>query len=341
MTDVDIKSLGEKLRSAREALSLSVQDVEIQTRIRARFIDALEQGNISSLPSITHARGFLRNYAQFLGLPVDEVVDEFTAAVGGSKKTSPATPQPSALAQPDKPRKPVSTTGASDTAPRRAYVAPSQRIGPAVPSGLSKPKEQPKRSQPSRQEETAPPLSRLIRSPLFAILFLVMGLVGVAWWATSQLSAVTGDRFIQGTEAAQNGEQAATLTLTPSPTFRLTSTPTLSPTPAVFDSVNLSVTALQNTWTLIEVDGFVVFEGLMIAGSNLEYQARDKILVRTGNAAGITVVFNGIDLGPLGEYGRLVERFFTTTGVMTPTATPTITPTNTLVPSPTPSSSQP
>lgn len=338
MTDADIKSLGEKLRSAREALSLSVQDVEIQTRIRAKFIDALETGNIASLPSITHARGFLRNYAQFLGLPVEALVDEFTAAVGGGTRSA----QPYIQAQqPGKPAKPSAAASSGEQSKRRAYIAPSQRMGPAVPSGIAKQKEQSRRAQPPRREEEAKPVSNLIRSNLFAIIFLAIGLAGVAWWATSQLSGVSGDNFIQGTSAAQNGDVTATLTLTPSPTFRLTSTPTLSPTPATFDSVNISVTAVQNTWTQIEVDGFIVFEGLMIAGSELDYQAREKVFIRTGNAAGITVVFNGMDIGPLGQYGRLVERFFTTTGVLTPTATPTTTPTNTSVPSPTPSGSQP
>ena len=53
--------LGHQLRSAREARELSLDQVEQQTRIRAKYIEALEQGNHSALPSAVQARGFLRN----------------------------------------------------------------------------------------------------------------------------------------------------------------------------------------------------------------------------------------------------------------------------------------
>jgi cytoskeletal protein RodZ len=58
--------IGEKLRQAREAHKLSLEQVSQQTRIHLRYLEALEQGDLDSLPSFTQARGFVRTYAQFL-----------------------------------------------------------------------------------------------------------------------------------------------------------------------------------------------------------------------------------------------------------------------------------
>ena len=80
MTNDDLQSLGKLLQVAREEQALSLQEVAAQTRIRVKFLEALEDGDISILPSTTHARGFLRNYAQFLRLDVNAVIDHFSAA---------------------------------------------------------------------------------------------------------------------------------------------------------------------------------------------------------------------------------------------------------------------
>ena len=82
MTNGDLQALGEMLREAREAQAFSLQEVEAQTRIRAKFLQAFEQGDISDLPSIAHAKGFLRNYAQFLHLDVDDMIARFAQATG-------------------------------------------------------------------------------------------------------------------------------------------------------------------------------------------------------------------------------------------------------------------
>lgn len=53
---------------ARRRKGLSVTDVERATKIRARFIEAIESDRYDSLPSESYAKGFLKNYSEFLGL---------------------------------------------------------------------------------------------------------------------------------------------------------------------------------------------------------------------------------------------------------------------------------
>ena len=63
MAEDDLHTLGAMLRQARESQALSLEEVEAQTRIRVKYLQALETGDFSVLPSITHARGFLRQMA--------------------------------------------------------------------------------------------------------------------------------------------------------------------------------------------------------------------------------------------------------------------------------------
>lgn len=67
-------TVGEILQTAREKKKLTVEQVEKATRIRAKFITALEQNRFDLLPGPTFARGFVKNYAAFLGLPIEEAL---------------------------------------------------------------------------------------------------------------------------------------------------------------------------------------------------------------------------------------------------------------------------
>lgn len=59
---------GEQLRAAREARKLSITQVVQATRIRSYYVEAMEADDLSMMPSAVQARGFLRSYAEFLGL---------------------------------------------------------------------------------------------------------------------------------------------------------------------------------------------------------------------------------------------------------------------------------
>ena len=67
-------TVGEILQRAREKKKLTVEQVEKATRIRAKFIVALEENKFEKLPGPIFERGFVKNYAVFLGLPSEEVL---------------------------------------------------------------------------------------------------------------------------------------------------------------------------------------------------------------------------------------------------------------------------
>jgi cytoskeleton protein RodZ len=71
--------IGPSLREARERRGLSYSDVEIGTKVRSRYIKALEDERFDILPGPTYTKGFLRAYADFLGLDGNLYIDEFNS----------------------------------------------------------------------------------------------------------------------------------------------------------------------------------------------------------------------------------------------------------------------
>lgn len=67
--------VGRTLREAREARGLSLREVQMELKIRQRYLEALEAENLDLLPGRVYARGFLRSYARYLGLQAEELVD--------------------------------------------------------------------------------------------------------------------------------------------------------------------------------------------------------------------------------------------------------------------------
>ncbi len=77
-------TVGDRLRDAREAKGVDLFRVERDTKIRHKFLGALEDGDFADLPGDVYARGFLRNYASYLGLDADEVEEEWRREVGAT-----------------------------------------------------------------------------------------------------------------------------------------------------------------------------------------------------------------------------------------------------------------
>jgi cytoskeleton protein RodZ len=75
--DVIFAEIGMKLRERRELISLTFDEVERHTKLRAAFVKALEEGAFDKLPSPVQTRGMLANYATFLDLNTDAILLRF------------------------------------------------------------------------------------------------------------------------------------------------------------------------------------------------------------------------------------------------------------------------
>ncbi len=92
----DAQRLGEILRQQRERKGITLEQAAEDTRIREKFISALESGDHQALPGAVYTKGFLRNYADYLDLDSTELVALYTAE-------RVATPEPPRRFEPMRP----------------------------------------------------------------------------------------------------------------------------------------------------------------------------------------------------------------------------------------------
>jgi cytoskeleton protein RodZ len=84
--------IGGTLREARTRSGLGLDDVAVATRIRVKYLAALEDERFGVLPEDVYARAFLRTYADFLGLDGDLYAAELTARIEASRPPPPPPP---------------------------------------------------------------------------------------------------------------------------------------------------------------------------------------------------------------------------------------------------------
>jgi len=71
--------IGDSLREARERQGLGYPEIELATKIRGKYIRALEEEDFTAIPGDAYIRGFLRTYAEYLGLDGDVYVEEYAS----------------------------------------------------------------------------------------------------------------------------------------------------------------------------------------------------------------------------------------------------------------------
>lgn len=75
-------SIGEELRRARMRKGLTLLDVEAVLHIRMAYLEAIEDGNFSIIPGHVYAKGFIRNYAEYVGLDGERMEMAYADHIG-------------------------------------------------------------------------------------------------------------------------------------------------------------------------------------------------------------------------------------------------------------------
>ena len=287
------KEIGAQLRKRRELLSLTHEEIERQTRVRAVFLDALENGALEELPSPVQTRGILANYATFLDLDADTILLRFADGLQARYREK----------RPDKPsRTRAPMTVNTKLPPLRTFIASDLLFGGGMAImlllfaiwGIGRVMAVRSSTLP---QATSPSISDV--------------LVGTGLPTLSQ--EVT---LIPAQDTAQASTPAGT------ETFVLA---TLGPDV----NVQVKLSSIEQTFMRVTVDGKVQFEGRTEPNTDYPYDAKDEIEVLVGNAAGLKVTYNGRDFGLMGNFGEVIDRIYTAAGIVTPTTTapPTSTPT--------------
>ncbi len=82
----ELASFGEELKREREIRGISLKEISDETKISKRFLEALERNDHKTLPAPVFTRGFVRQYARYLGLNAEEMVNRYNYAAAGDDR---------------------------------------------------------------------------------------------------------------------------------------------------------------------------------------------------------------------------------------------------------------
>ncbi len=317
MTEDNERPWGEWLQQRREELGISLEQAEAETRIRMRSLKALESGDVDALPDPVVGRGFLRNYATYLGLDPKEAQIRFSQLSPTPELESP--PMASEASPFEGPFDPLPLHKMPSFFRRR------QRVGILLAAVLL--------------------VAALSAAAWFGYPYLMQ------WWspvnptpqptlaatftsqpptATSLPTVVTKEPA--SPEATLAAASTPTLEVSPPPTIRVSPSP--SPTTPVYAGVFLELVFTDTSWVQVTVDGVRQFQGELAKDTYRSWYGQERIELRLGNAGVVQVTVNGQQLGALGELGEVVDQVFEKVGddVTEATVTPVMTGTETVEP---------
>lgn len=281
---MDAQALGRLLREAREARELTLADAEQALRIRRRILVAFEDG-VFDLPdsSAVQLRGLLGNYARYLGLDDEHVLEQFEQARQGARRRQ----------RRERRRRPGRT-------PPQPQPVPQLELG--VGEGV----------QLRRRRR---------RNFLGALLVLALGAGALGIIVFVALQFLEDPVPAAGTVGDVPRLIPPTALPTAVVLRDVTSVPGVSR--ARYErqitqnwngsGVLVTVEAAQRTWLRLTADGGEEFSGMLRPGEHVEVAARSEILLSAGNGAALLITWNGQEQPVPGLRGQLVDMTFTRT----------------------------
>ena len=261
-------TFGAILRDARLGLGRSLQDAERQTRILARHLTALENGDFHLLPSGIYARGFVYNYANWLQLNPQEMVRLFNEARG----------EPEVAYRPLPVGRPLNTSG--PFSPNFVVIVFVIGILSVVAAwGYS-------------LLVQSPPKKAIIDVP--TVPATPTAIVGGTAQNSPIVTPVSGASTIKIPSAPATGTDiTGTVPAGTAGTAGITGTPT-APT-----ALKVTLKATEDSWIQVYVDGdkTAKYNQLLKAGDTKDIEAQQTIRVIVGKPTSVSYTVNGQDKG--------------------------------------------
>lgn len=266
-----MKEIGELLRNARESKGINIQEAQEATKIRSKYLLAIEDGDFGVLPpGEVYLRGFIRTYAEYLGLDPSEVIERYDVI----KAREEAEARRKSEEKTEKPRpKPVIKFGVNLVRvwkPLLGFVA------------------------------------AIVGISVVATIYL-----GHRSSVEKDISVNGGAGTVVEEEAkgsSSTSTLASTPIEGKEPTTAGTAEPPASGSVAASHSIAIEVT--ERSWIRIMADGKVSVERIFNPGETATFPYEKELVIRVGNAAGVILTVDGNSIGVLGDPGQVVERRF-------------------------------
>jgi cytoskeleton protein RodZ len=274
---------GKTLRDERERRGLSIEAIAAKTKIPARTLAAIEEDQVPATQVPFFYKSFVKQYAEALNLKYSDIEESVNANVS-------VLPVPMVPGQ---------DHHAPDIAPLRLRAGGTRW--------------------------TLPILSLIAVMTACSALYALVERTELPHLATVQ--RLTSEAVSEITTAVGSGASAAETSGAKTQVASKESLPA-SAAPAndgaevgagkkaiaaqlPGDDIFVRIAAVEKTWLSIEADGKSVYNGLLQPNDTKVFEGHDTAKIRTGNAGGLTVTFNGKEIGRLGERGQVRTVLFT------------------------------
>jgi cytoskeleton protein RodZ len=275
--------IGGLLEKKRKERGLTLEEVEQATKIRKRYLTGLERGDYAILPDAVYARGFLKTYANYLGLDGEALSRQLKSG-----------------------RKTRRERGINYN-PRPASDFEEPLI---TPSGL--------RGAQKRNVSTSAIVTLMVAVLALAAVIGALYFVGRGAQVSKEGNPPSGEspprqekQNVAGTDkapAAGSAKEGASGSKGTADDEK----PAVAKQSAPPDTLRVLVNVRERpSWILIRTDGRAAYEQVAQPGFSKTFEAEQRLFIKSGDAGAVWVEINGQDAGVLGDAGEIVARNYT------------------------------
>jgi len=286
-----VATFGAQLKQAREKQGVTLEEISLSTKIGTRMLRALEEEHFDQLPGGIFNKGFIRAYARCLGMDEDQAIADYLAATGASPlaKKSEISEQAPILDPP--PRE--ENTAAGLPWGMFAVVLLIIALGFAAWGFYSRESERASRDTTIPAANSSSASSAAVAEPS----------------PSEQKPAAPADSPAAASQTVQQATATKSVAeSTPSPAASVPASTAAAAQPQAAASANSSlqlvITAREDSWLSVSVDGEIVTRALLTAPAQKSIRAQNEIVVRAGNVGALDFEFNGKKLPTQGDYGE-------------------------------------
>lgn len=268
-----LREIGSKLSQERQTRSISLEEIAAKTYIPMRLLGAIDGGRLDLLPEPVFIQGFIRRYADALGL------DGTALAKGFSIEPQQAPPKPNLMETPQHPPEEVYQPPTPQQ-PNWLYIAGGVVglgiIGLVAASLFNRPKV----AEPAKPVSTQKPV------------------VSTALAPAKKASPPKASPSVTAS--------ASPIQVSPSPSVAVSPVPS----PLATGPVEVKVNLIDESWIEVQVDGKVAYEGTLPKGTQKSWSGKQQVVISSGNAGAVSASFNNTAAKPLGALGAVTSVSF-------------------------------
>ncbi len=266
------ESIGAILRTAREQKGLTLEQLATLANLRTRYLQALEDDNFDALPNRITARGFLKIYAERLGLDIRGLTARF------DEKFPEKTPSANTIKR----------------ATEKPYANPAEVTQkPLIPTALY--------ALPMRSSSSHQTFLTYITKEYRHYFYYGLGVLFVIFLIMQLTTVFMKDMSRTQRTTRTMGGDIQPLQSTPEQMMSLQQG---------FGAVVVIVRPMEKTWMRAYVDGFLNFRGPLEKGMVKEFRGRNVIRIRTGNGSAVDLLVNGKHFGKLSTDEKTMDKRF-------------------------------